>query len=253
MKSEKQGLVGAIVIHVAFFTCIGLFLIFQNFFKPKPPEVLTLVSSPSQTNAKPIENSVLVPKIEVAELPPIESKPLPEIPKAVEPPPPKPVVSKPKPKPILKPKPKTQKISAADFFKTHGKPKVKTTKTVSRPKTVAPKLNVDKVTNSLDKLANSQTVSNSDARLRNYLKQLQRQIELQWHRPQSFTGNTEWAEVKVNLAANGRILSFDIISKHGDAEFIRTVQQAVKNAHSIGPTPNGQPMAARFTFRLREE
>ncbi len=267
MDSTRKGMVFSTVVHVAFFGVLLLIILLENLRSEPEPIILTLESPPSpdlveRVNEQPAQNlpDIAPPPMDEVKQPDFAEIPDPQpTPPPPAPTPPPPAPTPPKPKVEKKPEPQPEPVKPMSIDKFREQFKIPEQKTVTRKSTStprpAPQIDID---DSLQKLLDSlpQTAPSSQAEkdaLRAYIQRLHRQIEFAWRKPELATHGDEWVKIIVTVLPNGKIKGFRVDSKSCSAEFLRSVDAAIANTQSIGPTPNGQTLPVSFTMRLREE
>lgn len=277
MDSTRKGMILSTVVHVAFFGVLLLIILLENLRSEPEPIILTLENPPS--DAPQLQNTTqpapAMPDVAPPKLPPVKKIEFPDIPDPQPdtpppeptPPPPPPTPTPPKPKPDTpKPKPdpapeppKQKTMSIEDFKKQHKIPeKTTTTKTVKPAPKSAPQLNVKDIEDSLQDIIDSIPASSAPSQaemdaLRAYVARLRSQIEIAWIKPELANAGDEWVEIVVTVLPNGKINGYKILKKNGSQAFLSSVDRAIANTRSIGPTPSGRTLPVRFTLRLREE
>jgi TonB family protein len=73
------------------------------------------------------------------------------------------------------------------------------------------------------------------------------------HTPPEGVADNLSAKVELFVAADGSISHARITGSSGNAEFDRSVLDAIEHTRSIGPRPDGKSETVSFTFKMRED
>ena len=272
MKPTKA-LKMALGLHLIFLLCAGFLAIPK---KEKPPEHLfELVSAPP-----PAPEQLDLPEIQPESTPPPpEPEPQQPEPKPVEePPPPKPE-SKPEPKPqpkpvvkkkLTKPEPKPEPIKKVKkdppkpVKKVTPAPKKRTTPTpvknaTPRPTPTpakAPQVKVNLPSRTQVKPTNTPVVPTrpviSQADMNRYLQQFYGLLRRHWKKPpEGFLANRE-VIVQFTISPNGRLQSYKLIRRSGDAQLDSSIINALSAIRSSGitlPPPGRKTGTFEITFK----
>ncbi len=265
-RNTNRGFWGSLVVHVLFFGAVMLMILWNKLYSEPEPVVFELVETspnpspvvedtPPSPEPEPEEPAIDAPKIAPSAPVEIPDLNIPEPEPEPTPPPPAPTPT-PTPTPTPQPKPKEEPktISAADFFKEHGKP----TPTPPKPvkPTSAPKINVD-TSESLKRLLNDGARNNiqqaspgEQQALMDFIARLRRQIELAWNKPDGVAD--VFAVVSVTVQPNGTLRPVVLITPSGNRVFDSSIISAVQHARNIGGPPTGRAETINYTFRMVE-
>lgn len=126
------------------------------------------------------------------------------------------------------------------------------------PAPAPPRLNVDTNRLSADlerRLQGSSAASaaasttSEQAALARYLDRLEANMRARWQQPAIAAGPS--AEISVTIAPDGTIGQVQLLRVNAPHAFVESVIAAARATPSIGPTPTGKTITARFTFILR--
>ena len=230
-ESSNKAFHISIVLHVTFFTCLGLAALFQSCKKKPDPHVFTLMPPPSSP-LQEVQASAQEPlDLEAPTLPePLDRKPLPELPS--KPPAPKPKVSKPEPTP--------KKMSYEEFVKQQGKPNPPKKK-ANKPQKIDTRAITHelKVVLSSSSSASAPPLSSNDlAAIQAYNRRLRTKIDAVWKKPTA--AGDLGATVQFSLNSQGNIYEVKIVKSSGNELFDASILQAFKTVGNAGPPPNQQ-------------
>ncbi|MGF1453440.1 MAG: TonB C-terminal domain-containing protein [Opitutales bacterium] len=261
-RGLKRSLIWAAVIHAVALLALILSAWLPSLSPPEPePVVFELaldapVAREIQTPAappSPPRPSIRAPEIpapaDIPLPPPPQPEPQPVEPPPIEPPPPEPAST---PESVRKPEPK--RVSYSDFIQSNPlpKPKPEPAAPAHRPR---PQLDTSAARERLEALEGSAasaaraSTNAEQAALSRYLDRLQARIEATWDKPPLAPGPS--AEIALTVLPDGRIVQVRLLRKDAPEAFVDSVIAAARNVPPIGPTPTGQSVPARFTFRLR--
>lgn len=251
-----------LVLAVALFVSIFVNLVFPK--KDETPIVFDMVQpdmaqdEPAPPSADPELPDFSEPDIrEIApiELPP-EPEPLPPEPEPQpDPTPPKPDPA-PTPKPTPKPKPKPtppprQQVSYEEFLKKNpqrAKPQNRTQPRQSKP------VNVGKIKANVSNLSNIANITGGATKsavmknlLGNYVAEIHAKARRNWVQPDSSAGMEFAARVEFKVSKEGVISGVRIIESSGDAEFDKSVVNALSNL-SLSPPPDKEAHTVTIKF-----
>lgn len=241
-ESSNKAFRISMVLHVTFFTCLGLAALFQTCKKKPEPHVFTLMPPPSSPLQEVQPHAQESLELEAPTLPEaIDNQPLPKLPQ--KPPAPKPA---PKPK-VSKPKPAPKKMSYEQFVKEQGKPKPRKKK-AKKPQDI----DTQAITNELKVVLSSSNsasapLSNNDlAAIQAYNRRLRTKIDAVWKKPT--TSGDLYTTVQFRLNSLGSIYEVKIVKSSGNELFDASILQAFKKVANAGPPPNKQEGTYQVRF-----
>lgn len=256
-NNTRNGFWSSLVVHALFFVLLGLMVAWKHFQKEPEPVIFEIVELPAEVPDQSQESSPDLPAIESPDIAPAEHVKIPELDMPEPEPTPPPPQPKPKKTEQPKPKPKEQPkaMSAADFFKEHGKPKP----TPPKPRKVnAPRIELN-TKESLQRLLNDgasnqiQTASPEEQQaLLAFIAKLRRQIEIAWNKPAVIEGTQMVAVVRVTVQPNGSLNPMLLVTPSGSRLFDQSILSAVRNTRNIGGPPTGRAETINYTFKLTE-
>ena len=267
-SNPRASLTTALILHLVLLLCAGFLAIPKK--EKEPEHLFELVSPPS---------AVPLPEPEpIKEPPPPEPpapEPLPE-PEPAPPPTPEPVIPEPEPEPtppppepriIQKPKPPPVKkdpprrltppkkiLKKPPRLQTRNPQSLPSPRQVQRPRlpTVKVSLPAQRVRPPVSRTPVLSNPSVSKAVEDNYLQSFYGILLRYWKRPSDGFLANKPVEIRFTVSHNGRLQSFSLIKRSGDAQLDNSILQALTTMRSRGvvvPPPGGRSGTYEITVK----
>ena len=272
-SNPRASLTTALILHLVLLLCAGFLAIPKK--EKEPEHLFELVSPPSAvplTEPEPIkeppppEPPAPEPLPEPEPAPPLTPEPV--IPEPTPPPPPKPKPQPPEPRIIQKPKPPPVKKDPPRRLTPPKKilkkpPRLQTRKPpplpsaprqVQRPRlpTVKVSLPAQRVRPPVSRPPVLSPPSVSKAVEDNYLQSFYGILLRYWKRPSDGFLANKPVEIRFTVSHNGRLQSFSLIKRSGDAQLDNSILQALTTMRSRGvvvPPPGGRSGTYEITVK----
>lgn len=251
---QRQAWIVSLLLHGGGLLFLLLMILVQSIQRKPPEHVFEIVES---VQVADIRNQEPTPSPMESEL---ETNPnLPEFEPLLEPPPrPRVEIPQPQPQPQAEPEPEPQPelITAEEFRRQFGEPRPQT-RPVERPRLEVPRINTDRLQESLETLVvstSSQQVSSmnpaSQDALSNYISALRSRINAVWEKPEGYGGSIREVVVVFNVAPDGTIDRVRLERGSQRDLFARSVLNAFQRVTPVGQTPGNQSYTFRMPFRM---
>jgi len=222
------------------------------------PALPPLPEPPTQPESPPEPEPPAPPEVREPEpsspvqLAPEPSKPTPPKPE------PKPTPPKPSPAKPPAPKPEPKPMSKAEFDRLHGnKPNPTAVKpgTSPRPTPRVRQINTAGIVGGSPRVsegAGGTALSRAESDLLDaYIALLRQRLRAAHVKPAGLSDLLQ-TKVRFDIAANGTLSNFRIVTSSGSRAFDDSVLAAFRSVRSIGPPPNGKADTWELTFKLRD-
>ena len=272
-SNPRASLTTAVILHLVLLLCAGFLAIPKK--EKEPEHLFELVSPPSAVplpepepikEPPPPEPPAPEPLPEPEPAPPLTPEPV--IPEPTPPPPPKPKPQPPEPRIIQKPKPPPVKKDPPRRLTPPKKilkkpPRLQTRKPqplpspprqVQRPRlpTVKVSLPAQRVRPPVSRTPVFSNPTVSKAVEDNYLQSFYGILLRYWKRPSDGFLANKPVEIRFTVSHNGRLQSFSLIKRSGDAQLDNSILQALTTMRSRGvvvPPPGGRSGTYEITVK----